>query len=396
MNARFVGGILLIVGTSIGAGMFALPIVNAATGFWQSSLLLILCWLLMTTSAFYILEVSLCMPRGKHMVSMAQSTLGTTGSVVAWISYLFLLYTLLCAYISGGADVLGGLLHYLDIHAPWWLLVALFTLVFGSIVYRGIYQVDIVNRGLMFAKLGVFALLVILVLPYTHTNNLQGGGFRYAASTFMVLITAFGFAIIVPNLRDYFDDDIPTLKRVIFIGSLIPLFCYLIWDAVIIGSLPTHGELGLIALTHSKHSTTSLASMLSHVVHNAFIVSFFNFFSAVSMLTAFLGVSLCLFSFLSDGLRLEQRGKSGGLLFLLAFLPPILIVARYPGIYIHALAYAGYFCVVLLMLLPALMSYFGRKRLNPRFKVPGKSVLQFVVVFLALVLLALTFYNDFF
>ncbi len=38
MHSRFLGGILLIVGTSIGGGMLALPIANAASGFWTSSL----------------------------------------------------------------------------------------------------------------------------------------------------------------------------------------------------------------------------------------------------------------------------------------------------------------------------------------------------------------------
>ena len=32
MRSRFIGGILLIVGTSIGGGMLALPVANAAVG----------------------------------------------------------------------------------------------------------------------------------------------------------------------------------------------------------------------------------------------------------------------------------------------------------------------------------------------------------------------------
>jgi tyrosine-specific transport protein len=84
MRSKFIGGVLLIVGTSIGGGMLALPVVNAASGFWQSSLLLILCWALMTVGALFILEVNLYLPPGKNMVSMAAATLGKPGLIVAY------------------------------------------------------------------------------------------------------------------------------------------------------------------------------------------------------------------------------------------------------------------------------------------------------------------------
>lgn len=89
MKSRFIGGILLIVGTSIGGGMLALPVANAATGFWQSSLFLLICWAAMTLGALFILEANLYLPPGKHMVSMAASTLGGPGLLIAWLSYLF-------------------------------------------------------------------------------------------------------------------------------------------------------------------------------------------------------------------------------------------------------------------------------------------------------------------
>lgn len=387
MQSRFIGGILLIVGTSIGAGMLALPVANAAAGFWVSSFFLVCCWAFMTLGAFFILEVNLYLPRGKHMVSMANATLGTPGLVITWLSYLFLLYALLAAYISGGADVLDGLLRHFNIHASIWKLTTLFTLSFGWIVYRGIRQVDLVNRGLMFSKLAVYVILTALIFPCIDWSNFQQGHVRYITSSIMILMTSFGFAIIVPNLRDYFEDDLTSLKRVIFIGSLIPLFCYFAWDAVIIGSLPSGGANGLIALMHSEHTTSALAATLSTTLNNAMISSLFNFFTSICMLTAFLGVSLCLFSFLSDGLNMVQQGSHGVALFLLTFMPPLLIVLYYPGAYIHALNYAGYFCVILLLFLPALMSYIGRKRFKASFHVPGGSVCQMLVMVSAIVLM---------
>jgi tyrosine-specific transport protein len=393
MRSRFVGGILLIVGTSIGGGMLALPVANAAAGFWQSSLFLLLCWAIMTLGAFFILEANLYLPRGKHMVSMAHATLGHLGLVAAWLSYLFLLYTLLSAYISGGADLMHSLLLKAGVQLSDWQASSLFTGSFGLVVYGGIYWVDYVNRGLMFGKLAVYALLVFLIAPYIRWEHVQHGSMPAIVGSIMILITSFGFAIIVPNLRDYFDDDIETLKRVILIGSLIPLFCYIAWDAVIIGSLPTEGDKGLISLMQNPHTNSALADLIAHKVQNSVITALFSFFTSICMLTAFLGVSLCLYSFLADGLKLRERGKHGVGLFALTFLPPLLIVIYYPGAYMYALKYAGIFCVILLLLLPALMCYFGQTKFQSHFCVPGGRWTQLFVVVLSLLLLGNELYH---
>jgi len=391
-QSRFIGGILLIVGTSIGAGMLALPVVNAASGFWLSTLSLLGCWLLMTAGAFYILEVNLYLPPGKDMISMAEATLGQKGLVVAWVTYLFLLYALLSAYISGGADVLGGALHQIAIDVSPRALAVCFVFFFGLVVYRGIRQVDLMNRVLMFVKLGVFVLLVFCIAPYMQRAPLSTMHVSAIAGTLMVLATSFGYAIIVPNLRVYFNDDVAALKRVIWIGSFIPLVCYVIWDAVIIGSLPLEGVRGLLALNESAHTTSLLALTLEDTVHYPVISVFFRLFTGVSMLTAFLGVSLCLFSFLADGFNLTCKGRQGWLLFTLTFFPSLTLVMYYPGAYLYALHYAGYCCVVLLMFLPAWMSWCGRKRHRPSFIVPGGRFSQGLVMLAAVGLLAVSLY----
>jgi tyrosine-specific transport protein len=387
MRSRFIGGLLLIIGTSIGGGMLALPVANAATGFWQSTIFLFLCWALMTFGAFYILEANLYLPRGKHMVSMAAATLGRYGLFAAWISYLFLLYSLLSAYISGGADLLNSLFSKVSIPLNESQASTLFTVFFGLIVYGGIHFVDYANRALMFGKLAVYCLLIVLIAPYVELPHLHSQNVPYTAGSIMILITSFGFAIIVPNLRDYFNDDMKQLKRVIFIGSLIPLFCYIAWDAVILGSLPSAGEHGLTSLVSNPHATSALAGLLAEKIHDQTIHALFDFFTSICMLTAFLGVSLCLNSFLADGLKLTAQGKQGVGLFLLTFAPPLLLVLYYPGAYIHALSYAGICCIILLLILPALMCYFGRKKFNPVFLVPGGTLVQAVVITGSIVLL---------
>ena len=384
-KSKLTGGILLIVGTSIGGGMLALPVSTAPAGMFNSISFLIACWLIMTVGAFLLLEVNLRLPAGSNMISMAKSTLGLPGQIMAWISYLLLLYSLLAAYISGGSDVFNGLLRSAHIPLPAWITSVLFTLSFSLIIYSGIRAVDYVNRGLMFGKLGVYLLLVIIISPHVDVSKLSGGSVKAITGSLMILITSFGFASIVPSLRDYFQSDIRSLRRVILIGSFIPLACYILWNAVIMGVIE-HNQ--LLTLRNSEHATSGLTHALSTTVHSEWITGFFGFFTSICMITAFLGVSLGLFDFLADGLRLKKSGIQGKWTLALTFLPPLAVVLFNPGIYLHALSYAGVCCVILLLLLPALMAWRGRSAdANTLILVPGGKASLLLVGIIALGLL---------
>lgn len=391
-NSKLVGGLLLIVGTSIGGGMLALPVSTAAVGFVNSIVFLVLCWLIMTAGALLVLEVNMRLPAGSNMISMAKSTLGLPGQVIAWVTYLFLLYTLLAAYISGGSDVFNNLLHKADIHLPDSLAAVLFTLCFGLIVYSGIRSVDYVNRGLMFGKLGVYLLLVLIISPHVSLNFLTGGSSLAITGSLMILVASFGFASIVPSLREYFEDDVRALRKAIVFGSLIPLGCYILWDAVIMGVVAREGQYGLLALMQSEHATSGLSDAISNAVHSSSINAFFGLFSSVCMLTAFLGVSIGLFDFLADGLKLGKKGQQGKYTLALTFLPPLLVVLLYPGIYLQALSYAGICCVILLLLLPSIMAWKGRKTCGGEVMpmVPGGRFSLLLLLMAAVFLLAIS------
>lgn len=386
MDFKLIGSILLIVGTSIGAGMLALPIATAELGFFGSLLLLIGCWLVMTAGAFLLLEVNLWMPQNSNLISMARATIGPIGQIISWVMYLLLLYSLLCAYIAGGSDLFHNLLLARHIEISAWLSSIIFTLLLGAVVYLGIRSVDYVNRGLMFVKLGAFILLVILLTPFISTDKLAAGSFSHLTSTtaLTVTITSFGYASIIPSLRIYFASDIRKLKIAILIGSLIPLVCYAFWDAVIMGVVPLDGASGLISILQSKNSTSDLVNVLSAAASQNSVTLLTKLFTSICVVTSFLGVSLCLTDFLSDGLHLEKEGISKVFIHVLTFLPPLVIVLFFPNAFIKALEFAGIYCIVLLILLPAWMAWMGRYRhvlSGPYEFIGGKALLSFMIIF---------------
>jgi tyrosine-specific transport protein len=382
INGKQLGGILLITGNAMGGGMLALPLATAQLGFINSSLFLIACWALMLTGSLLLLEVNLGLPEQSHFVSMARTTLGRTGAMLTWLCYLLLLLSLLSAYTAGGADFLQSSLQ--TIHFPISLNASavLFVLSFGLIVYQGIRSVDHLNRMLMGGKLLIYALLIILLLPYLSTTQLHRASFDPFPASLTIMVTSFGFAAIIPSLRSYFHSDVVQLRRIIVIGSLIPLICYLLWIAAVMGILPFEGPGSLEHIVHTQRSTSELSHQLSQKLHVTLISGFIWSFTSICLLTSFLGVGLSLYDFLRDGLNLKNTFSGKTIAALLTFLPPLFIVFFFPHTFMRALNYAGVCCVILLALLPAFMTWSARyrKKFAASYQVRGGKLLLSVVM----------------
>lgn len=356
MNSKLLGCTLLVIGTSIGGGMLALPVVTASGGFWRSSLLLIFAWFTMTLGALYLAEVNNWLHKDNNIVSMAAKTLGNTGKVVAWVAYLGLLYALMSAYIAGGSGVVQSLFHLLGANMPDWIAALLFTVVLALIVWRGVASVDKTNRLLMSIKCLAFVGLVALIAPHIHWPQLQGGHAKSLYGAITVVVTSFGFAGSLPTFCSYLDYDMKQIRKAIIIGSTVTLIAYLIWDAAVQGTILAHT---LSAMANSTNTTEALTQSLSTIANSIWVSSFTHLFTSICMFTSFIGVALGLSDFLADGIKVN-KDENKPLIHGVTFIPPLLITLFYPKIFITALSFAGIFCLILFMLLPGLMSLSGR------------------------------------
>ena len=392
MKSKMLGGILLIAGTSIGGGMLGLPIATAKSGIVHSSLLFVICWILMTFTALLTLEVNICFPKQSNVISMARATLGKGGAFICWTVYLLFLYALVSAYIAGGQDVLHGFLNSAGIHLPIWFCGLVFVLAFGSVVSAGIKQVDIFNRILMIVKLGSVFLLMVLISLHVNTSNYISGKIQFLFPAITVAITSFGFSIIVPSLRTYFNDDIKKLRIAILLGSFIPLLCYIIWDAVIFGLVPLAGEYGLERLISANQPVSSLLESIHYYIPTEYVSLLSNAFTSICVLTAFACVSLGLHDYLADGFKKSDKTPSKLFVISATFLPPLLVVMFYPKIFILLLSIAGLLCVLLQALMPAIMAWNCRyiKNMEMEYQVAGgkPAIILAILVSMGIVCIA--------
>lgn len=389
------GGILLIAGTCIGGGMLGLPIATAKGGIIHASILFIVCWILMTFTALLTLEVNLCFPKHSNVISMAKATLGKPGAFVCWTIYLLFLYALVSAYIAGGQDVLHGLLNIAGFSIPLWVSGIIFVFLFGSIVMAGIKHVDIFNRLLMIFKLGSVFILMLLITEHIDIANYDTGSATYILPALTVAITSFGFSIIVPSLRNYFQDDIKKLRTAIIIGSFLPLLCYIAWDAVIFGLVPLSGDFGLERLVTANQPVTELLASINHYVPTEKIVILSRAFTSICVLTAFACVSLGLSDYLADGFKISKENNGKLLITIATFLPPLLIVIFYPKAFILLLSFAGLCCVILQALMPAMMAWHCRyiKNMEMSYQVMGGKFTLILAIATSLIVIAISGYQ---
>lgn len=353
-----IGTILLIGGSCIGAGMLGLPLSSAMTGFWPSTLMFILTCLFMVSTGVLLLETTLYFKGEVNLISMADRTLGKGAKRAVFALFIFLFYSLIVAYSAGSGALFADFCEQILGARPGeWVGGALFNLLFGFLVFMGTGAVDRVNRLLMGGLIISYLGLVYLGIEFVDPDKLKAANWNNALWTLPVMVISFGYHNLVPSLSRYLGHDARRIQLAIFVGCLVPLTAYLLWDYLILGIIPLErfkeAAEGGRMVTHSFREAVGTASVVQ-------IAEYFAFFAIV---TSFIGVALSFVDFLSDAFQVKKSPSSRFLITLLALAPPYIFSLVYPKIFLMALDAAGGFgAVILFGIIPALMVWSGRYR----------------------------------
>ena len=352
---RFLGATLIVAGTTIGAGMLALPMTSATAGFTNSTLLLIGMWAFMCFTALITLEINLYFGEGASIATLAEKVFGNYGKWIASASLLLLFYALLAAYITGGSSFLkAGLENYLAIPVPFFLMALPFTFVLGFFVNSCTQSVDYANRFIFLFKIIAFAAMFTLLIPFVKPENLSmnHGNLSSIWVAIPIFFTSFGFHGSIPSLINYIGPDPKALRSVIIIGSLIPLGVYLLWQTVTLGILP-------LSIIQSFGQETNAAIFIQHlnaITQKNTLDWLTNIFAFLAVATSFLGVAIGLFDYTAETFQKNDTPKQRFQTSLITFLPPLFFALFYPDGFILALGYAAIALSVLAVLMPIAIS----------------------------------------
>lgn len=392
-----IGGMLLIAGSCIGAGMLGLPIMTGLSGFYPSLIAFFGVWAFMTLTGLLLVESNGWFSKKVNLLTMVEHTLGKKGKIGCWILYLFLFYSVLVAYIAGIGGLVSTILkQYFALNFPDWGGSLFFVILFGWVVYLGTRPVDLWNRVLMVGKIGVFIALVFFGVSHVQPLLLNRSEPKYALFALPILVISFGFHNMIPSLTDYFQNNLKQVRLSIIFGGLFALVIYLIWQIIVLGIVPLEGESGILAtMKAGGEASQSLVGILksSWVSYLATFLAFF------AILTSFLAQALSLSHFLADGLKVSYKKHEEFWLVVLTLFPPLLLAILYPNIFLESLNFAGGICAVILFgMMPVMMVWRGRykKGITSGYRVfGGKPILValfFIALFIALFQLSKMFH----
>jgi tyrosine-specific transport protein len=382
---EFISVTLLIAGTTIGAGMLAIPLVTASCGFIPGIFITFLVWLFMFLTGLLFLEATLWMPKDANVLSMTKRFLGNAAKIFSGSTFVFLYYCLMIAYFAAGAPLLASFINAIfKISLSGWITYAIFGFAFALIVGIGIKVVDRINYALMVALLiAFFALIGVGNKEVVYKSLL----FQNWTSIFFaapVLFASFGYHNVIPSLTFHFNRNPKLMRLSILAGTLIPFVIYIVWQYIILGAIPKETVLQVakegIPITQTLQSITKIG----------WVTAMGNIFALFAIITSMLGVSFSVVDFIGDGLKMKRYGKDRFFLCLMTFLPPFIISSLNPSIFVFAIGIAGGFGEAYLNgILPALLVWKGRykEKLTSGFSLfGGKITLAILLVFGLLVM----------
>jgi len=375
VNLKTLGSISIVAGTAIGGGMLALPLATAALGIIPALILLVVIWAISAYTSLLMLEINLRSGVGDNVHAITGKTLGKVGQLIQGGSFLSLLFALTMVYLMGGSSLLETRLQPIGITMSNQIAVILFTLFFGGIIAIGVKWIDKISRILFTAMVLLLVVVVSFLLPDVSLMNALNNYSTTVASgdalqqlwlaAIPVVFTSFGFHVCIATIVRYLDGDAVSLRKVLLIGSTIPLICYILWLLVTLGSLG--GE----AVHSFGGSLPKLVAALQGLAQSSIISQAIDLFANLALITSFLGVTMSLFDYVAELTRARDDIKGRAKTWLITFVPPLLCALYYPDGFFQVLGFAAIPLVVMIIFLPIAMALKQRAQLLGGYQVAG-------------------------
>lgn len=358
INQRWLGCVGLIAGTTVGAGVLALPAVTFPAGIVPSSVLMLAVWVYALISGLLIAEVTLNLKAEEPgLLTMVKATLGRPWALGVSGIYLFLHYALLTAYTAQGGTILGQLIGGLP-------GLIFFAFGLGGFVALGRDSwVQGVNLGITIMTLFAFGGVMLSLVPDVSLQAMHWQDWSQLGGVLPVLLVAMFYHNVVPVVSQQLQSDRRQLCSALAVGSAIPLALFWLWNFVMLSASPLDpavAELTLDSLLNQGNIPTLLS-----------------LFSMGAIATSFIGFVYGLLNYFQDAFQLRYlAGFSKMPVYSGILLPVIFFAALDEHIFLSAINYSGIFCITLLGgVLPALMAGKLRQQPNALQLVPGGTTM---------------------
>ncbi|RQN05581.1 low affinity tryptophan permease TnaB [Pantoea ananatis] len=393
-------GVMVIAGTVIGGGMFALPVDLAGAWFFWGAFILIIAWFSMLHSGLLLLEANLNYPTGSSFNTLTKDLLGKRWNVISGITVAFVLYILTYAYISANGAIIS---ETLSMHSSMTIpsrVIGIGTAVFvASVLWISSLAASRITSLFLGIKILAFVIVfgsLFFKVDFSILSDVSGisESNRYFPYIFMavpVCLASFGFHGNIPSLIICYGKRKDKLVKSIVLGSLLALFIYLFWLYCTMGNIPREKFKEIIS---SGGNVDALVKSFMGTHPGGVIEFFLLVFSNLAVASSFFGVTLGLFDYLADLFKIDNSHFGRFKTVLLTFLPPGILYLLFPNGFINGIGGAGLCATIWAVIVPALLALKSRKRFPDKtFTVWGGKVIPAVVILFGVIVIICWFGN---
>lgn len=393
---QFWGALFVVAGTTIGAGMLALPMSVASLGILGGSFLLSALWGVMYFSALVALDLNIHAKIGSSIAKLSNEYLGKSAGLIGAATLVLMLNALLVAYTSGASSLIKTIADtYTSISISQPMTMAIFTIVMAAIVCIDMKILDTGNRIFFAIMMFVFLAMMVALFGKIQISKPMLGIQESGTAPWLIAVplffTSFGFHGSIPSLVNYCENRPNIIKNAFFWGSFAPLLIYLVW---IIGGLSivyTHDHSVFTKLVNNEADLGVFILSLSNAIDTPWLQSFSWIFSLLAIITSFLGVAIGLFDYYREQLTQVKEKHQRIVSCILALGIPLLVTLLAKETFMHVLGFAGIFLSILAVVLPCII--WLKLQHNQKFNTQVNPALVKALLAIGIIVIGCEIYN---
>jgi tyrosine-specific transport protein len=329
---------LLIAGANIGAATLGMPSVLAKIGFLPVIILLWLCAIFMSSTAYVLSHLLEKFPSNTHFVTLSNHYLGDFGKYICVSFYFFLSYLSLAAYLFAGMSQINMFVYGTSVSDAYSMLNGfniLYCLLLVGVFVSGRDMVASVNTIFMMLLLTVYFVVFVMVFDDMDFSRLHGEmDFSDIKAPLGTFLTGFSFHMIVPSVRHYLKGDNAGVKRSILLGVIITTCVYFFLILFSLSAIPVE------TLRNLYVTDQNVSDALIQVLNHAYAKLLIFVFTLCALITSFWGVSYGLRDLISDLFRSYSIQVNRWALVAFVMIPSLLFSLK-NHIFYDALVYSG-------------------------------------------------------
>lgn len=328
MAKHFFSAIATLIGITIGAGILGIPYAIARCGFLTGVIMILLIGFAVLFMNLYTGEVALRTKGSHQLTGYAYRYYGKFGKYFMTLTMIFYLYGALTAYIIKEGHFLFAVLNpvFGGSEAVYSII---FFVIFSMIVYIGLRAIEKSELWMGAVFIIIIIMIFLVSLPHINLENILSLDIdRICAPYGVILFSLFGVAGI-PEIREELKGNEKKLKKAIIIGSLIPIFVYILFAFSVVG------------VTGPATTDGAIEGLRYVLGYNMFLLGIV--FGILAMATSFITVALALKEVYMFDFKLSKHVSSTIACFVPLIISMVLIFSPIENAFFQVIDISGIF-----------------------------------------------------